>query len=261
MRVRQAVLVLISLASLTAVAALPGAATARPKKVEPEFVFTFHGTFSTDESEIIAWGTPADCKGQVTETLHLSMSTQAVVVTSRRPLGKEGRYYYSIFNAPLRGFAGTDSAATAGHWEPDPAEPFGDPSHCVFTPGQAEANCTVAAWETEEGPEFLLQSVPQEGGRLYIVRAGHWFPTCEGGVGLAPGEPFKVGLPEGDLFNEALATKLRVAKVLALAKGHSVSDSGSVTLPRPPGREAGMIPGSNQGTETNSYQLTIKRVR
>jgi len=253
MRPLAAALALAAIAALTALTALPGAATARPRQVEPQYVISFHGSFSVEESETLEDPTPYGCKGQASEDLHLSMSTQAVAVTSPRPLGKEGRYRYTLFSAPLQGLTGTDSADTIGHWEVEPGVPFApDPSVCVFTPGHADATCTFAPVATNaEGPTFELQSDPHQGGRFYLGRLDSWIDNCRPAVGL----------PLGDLFDEPLLTRLSVGKLLALAKGHSISDSGSVTLSRPPGSLAGMIPGTAHGTETNTYRLTIKRVR
>jgi hypothetical protein len=238
-----------------AVAALvsPLTATAKPKKPEPLYTLSLSGSISVEQAEVQkpVVEIPNECKGEWSEAVHLTWSTQIDPVSQRLPLIKYGHFRFFSFKAALQGLTATGSSDLTGHLEPDPSFPLPiPPGACTFTPQHLDAHCTFAPEATSpKGPDWSLFAAPKDGYKFILGHAHSFVEYCDQ-------SPLQ---PPSSL--EEFPTKLTVGKVLAMRRGASLTESVSFTDQIPPHTNSETIPGSAHGTETVAVTLKIRRVR
>src|ERR1700753_1992133 len=95
---------LVLMVAVTALS-LPLSATAKPKKSEPLFTVSLSGSISVDQSEVQKpiLEVPNECKGEWSESVDLSWSTQLGSGAARQPLAKYGHFRFFSLRVPLQG--------------------------------------------------------------------------------------------------------------------------------------------------------------
>jgi hypothetical protein len=241
-----------SLLALVAIAALtlPLAAAAKPKASEPLYTISLSGTTHnewTEKTEGVNEGAPpSGCKGQASETQHFEASAKFSAMTRPTPLANYGRRFrFFVFKAAVSSLKAGGSVTTAGSFSVDPNIPFPpEPSACAFTPKRTEAKCAfLHRAELEKGAVFWLSPSGFGNSKPFLL-------SQEEGMPVECNQPAISGI-----VLAGAPTRLKVGAAKALRKGHSLSDARTTTVP-----VIGYT-GRNDGTETVSYKIVLKRVR
>jgi hypothetical protein len=229
----------ISLIGIAAtLACVPAAQAAKPKL----YSVSLSGEVRSEASRVrddAVYGPPG-CLGTMSETHRFIASAGLAPKPSGAPVASYGRLR---FRARLTTPTVAATTQTAGSFSPDPYSPPDDPSGCPVAPGTKSWPCSFSAEATRSaGAEFAL--LPNQGKyELYYNRSGG-IVSCD--------DEFPLGWSLLDAAQPQL-TKLRVRAVKRLAKGKSVSVSGTAASPP-------LDPGA-MGGETLRYTLKVKRVR
>ena len=215
---------------------VPAAQAAKPKLYSVSLKGDVRNELTSVRADAVE--PPVGCVGSMSETRHFTASAGLVPKPRGAAVASYGRL---IFRAGLTSPAATSTSETTGSFSPDPDYPPSDPSVCAVAPERKSYPCRFAAEATRSsGGEFAL--LPNKGKyELYYNRS----------VGILA--------CEDDFFYESLMdssptmlTKLSVRAVKGLARGRSVTVSGTTAT----------APGSGQtGGETLHYRLKVARFR
>lgn len=249
-------LAVAALVALALVAALPvgaGALAHRPKAPEPLYKVSLSGSAQVEWTETVEGidqlELPLGCLGEGSETERFSAAAQFAVKTGPIAIGTYGKHFHFLdFKVPFTSLSAAGSTDAVGHFAPDPTEPY-PPSaaECTFAPRHTDDKCEFQeAAKLKSGNAYFYVSpldLETKGDRVFIRQeeSGTLVECRAGGGGWS-------------LLRE-VPTKLRMARVLSLAKGHGVSDAATFTQPAHGPGDKG------SGSETVTYRLVIKRVR
>jgi hypothetical protein len=270
MRPSPASLVSAALLAVAAGGALSQPVAARAKAKPKLYVISLSGSAGTSLNTVKdgiddAYGgnhqVPDGCLASNTTTYHWAATARVGVKPRAIPVSLDiggGRYFY--LNATMSSLSTSVYDQVDGSWAVDPTwsefhpdEPPPDPSTCVFTPFRVASNCALKGGRASL--HTPLQLVPR--GATFSIE--HNDPA-DGQVVQCPTHPTATGVAPGaaafgGYFLDGMATQLGVRAVFALAKGRSLSVSGTTVKPHV------WWDGKIDGNETVTYRLQIKRVQ
>jgi hypothetical protein len=227
---------LIAVVVAVALACVPAAQAAKPKLFSVSLKGNVRNQVTTVRDDAVE--RPYGCVGSMSETRRFAASAGLVPKPSAAPVASYGRL---VFRARLASPAAASSSETAGSFSPDPDFPPSDPSVCAVAPEKKSFPCRFRTEATRAtGAEFAL--LPNRGRyELYYNRSAGIL-SCDDDIGES-----LLGVAAPKL------TKLSVRAVKGLARGRSISVSGTVaTDARDP---------SAAGGESLHYTLKVARVR
>lgn len=244
--------VLAASVALALALTLPASAGAAPKN--RLYTISLSGAASSESTSVTPgmdnYGQPPDgCLDNTTTTEHWGVSAGMRAAPARIPLSGVPGDRYFVFHVSLNSLNASVYDEVDGNWTVDPSHypaPV-DPSVCAFTPFRVTAPCVLGSWKAD--PVFLgffageaVFSIDHPQGPYDEI------VQCQTHQD-ANGSPVPVAAIDGGPFLDRVPTTLRVRAVLSLAKGRSVSASGTVTKPE------------SDGSEKVTYRIAIKRVR
>ena len=226
----------LTLALAAAVAVLPASAAAKPRA----YRVSLSGDVRNDVTSVRAAAVtpPEGCVGSLTETSHFAASAGLAPKRGAAPAASYGRLR---FRAQLTSPSAESTMQTSGSFTADPDFPPPDPNACEPAPAGLSLPCRFAREATSRaGAEFAL--LPNHGRYELYYNRPRPIVACEDDVGESL---LDVAHPK--------ATSLSVKAVKRLARGKTVSASGTATT-APQDTTA-------RGGETLHYTLTVKRAR
>lgn len=221
-----------------AFACVPAAHAAKPRL----FTVSLSGEVRNEATRVRddAVYAPSGCVGTMSETHRFVASAGITPRPSAAPVASYGRLR---FRARLTSPAASATTETSGSFTPDPDFPPADPSACDVASGTKSWPCGFSAEATRSsGGEFAL--LPNRGKYELYYNRNPAIVSCD--------DEFPLGMSLLDAA-EPQQTKLRASAVKRLAKGRSVSVSGTAMTPPLDPRAT--------GGETLRYVLKVKRVR
>lgn len=231
--------VLCALACVGMVVAVnaPAASAAKPKL----YSVSLSGEARNEATRVDDGVPPDGCLGTTSNTNRFVASAGLAPKANRAPMASHGRLRFPARLTSPSVVAGTE---TTGSFSPDPEYPPNDPSVCSAASRSRNWPCRPSPRATgRAGAEFAL--LPNKGRyELYYNHTDGIFPCDDYDL------PLRVTLLD---VAQTKLTKLRVRAVKRLAKGRSVSTSGTIVA-------APLDPGATGG-ETLRYSLRVKRVR
>lgn len=226
---------MVALTLAAALAVMPAGAAAKPR-----YSVSLRGDVRNDVTTVRdALVTPPEgCAGSMSET---SRFVASAGLTPKGGAAAPASYGRLRFRARLTSPSAASTTETAGSFAVDPTFPPDDPATCAVAPSRKSLPCEFSAEATRtSGAEFVL--LPNKDRYELYYNRNRAIVSCD--------DEIRESLL--DVAHPKLTT-LRVRAVKRLARGRSVSVSGTAsTSPADP--EA-------TGGETLHYTLVVKRAR